>query len=120
MNCLFINYIQFCLVGVSGMIVDMGVLWMLTSVAGVEVTLGKVLATEVAVVNNFFWNERWTFRKAGRGDQIGGKMRRFFRFNLVCLAGMGMSVGLLALQVYGLGTRGNGDGSWDLGFTQRF
>jgi dolichol-phosphate mannosyltransferase len=103
MKSLFLNYIQFCLVGLTGMAVDMGVLWGLTSCLGLELTLGKVLAAEVAVVNNFVWNERWTFRKAGGGVQRGGKVRRFFRFNLVCLAGMGMSVGLLALQVYGLG-----------------
>jgi dolichol-phosphate mannosyltransferase len=103
-NRLAVNYVQFCLVGFSGMAVDMGLLFLLSSPGGFAfgLTVSKVLAAETAVFNNFLWNELWTFRQARGGGSIQ-RLRRFVRFNLICLAGIGISVGLLDLQVYGLG-----------------
>src|SRR5439155_15377677 len=53
--------------------------------------------------NNFLWNELWTFRdvtvvRKGWSQQAG----RFFRFNLICVVGIGFSVLLLNVQVYWL------------------
>jgi dolichol-phosphate mannosyltransferase len=95
-----INYIKFCLVGLIGMAVDMTFLWLFTSCWDMGLFLGKAMAAEMAVVNNFFWNEHWTFRTINKRDHW---FRRFIRFNLVCMVGMGVSVGLLTFQVYELG-----------------
>src|SRR5438067_1597346 len=75
------RYAQFCIVGGSGVILDMGVLYLLAdpSTLGWNLTLSKVIAAEVAIFNNFLWNELWTFRdvtvvRKGWSQQAG----RFF------------------------------------------
>ncbi|MHB8523714.1 MAG: GtrA family protein [Limisphaerales bacterium] len=99
---LFRRYAQFCIVGGSGVVVDMGLIYLLASpgVFGWNLTLSKVLAAEVAIVNNFLWNDAWTFRGcASKGWKPRGA--RFLKFNLICTAGIVWSVALLNLQVYG-------------------
>jgi dolichol-phosphate mannosyltransferase len=113
------RYVKFCLVGASGMAVDMVCLYLLSSPSrlGWNLALSKALAAEAALLHNFVWNEVWTFRglgasPAGRGanEQEAGhrgrwrrRLARLIKFNLVCLAGIGWSVLLLYLQVHGLG-----------------
>lgn len=102
---LFGRYLQFCIVGGSGVVVDMGVIYLLAdpSMFGWNLTLSKVVAAEVALINNFVWNELWTFRElaAARGSWRQ-RLARFVKFNLICAAGIGLSVMLLNAQVYWL------------------
>ncbi|MBU6401602.1 MAG: GtrA family protein [Verrucomicrobia bacterium] len=99
---LFGRYARFCVVGGSGVAVDMALIWLLADprLLGWNLTLSKVIAAEVAIVNNFLWNDQWTFRRCAAG---GWKARggRFAKFNVICTAGIGWSVLLLNLQVYG-------------------
>lgn len=99
------RYMQFCVVGGSGVVVDMVVLWLLASPTTLawDLSLSKVIAAEAAMVNNFLWNDAWTFRTVSRSrDAAGSRLRRFLKFNLICTAGIGLSVLLLNLQVRGL------------------
>src|SRR3989442_6730724 len=102
---LFKRYTKFCIVGGSGVVVDMGIIWLLASpsTVGCNLTLSKVIAAEVAIFNNFVWNDIWTFRGL-RAEQTRwlGPLLSFLRFNLVCLAGIAFSVLLLNVQVYWL------------------
>jgi hypothetical protein len=64
-NSIFaMQYVKFCIVGGSGLVVDMVVLYLAGSseCLGLDQTLSKVIAAEVAMVNNFLWNDTWTFR----------------------------------------------------------
>ena len=84
----------------------MSVLYALYSSAGLgwNLSLSKALAAEMALVNNFFWNERWTFRGIvpdARGPWL--RSSRFLKFNLICLAGIGWNVLLINFQVKVLG-----------------
>ena len=51
-------------VGLSGVAIDMGLLWLLSDPAalGWGLTRSKLIAAESAIVNNFLWNDLWTFR----------------------------------------------------------
>lgn len=96
------QYLKFCLVGGTGVGVDMLVLHMLAAPQCLDwnITLSKVIAAEAAIINNFTWNDLWTFRGLASGD--GGwvqRWRRFVRFNLICLSGIVLSVVLLDVQV---------------------
>jgi dolichol-phosphate mannosyltransferase len=69
-----------------------------------NLTLSKVIAAEVAIFNNFFWNDIWTFR--GVASEPSGwqpRLRRLMKFNLICAAGIVLSVLLLNAQVSLLG-----------------
>jgi len=97
------RYAKFCVVGATGMLVDMAILHLLasSSMLGWNISLSKAIAAETAIFNNFLWNDWWTFRgmAAGRNNL---RLIRFLKFNLICLAGIGLSVLLLNVQVYWL------------------
>ena len=99
------RYARFCIVGGTGLVVDMGILWLLASayMVGWNLSLSKVIAAEVAIINNFTWNDLWTFRGlAGSGNIRVERLARFAKFNLICVAGIALSVVLLNIQVYWL------------------
>src|SRR5882724_4555189 len=64
------QFTKFCLVGGSGLFVDMGILYLLADPGclRLNVTVSKIAAAEIAMINNFVWNEFWTFRK--RPDSV--------------------------------------------------
>lgn len=92
--------IRFGLVGLSGVFVDMAVLYLLHDASGLGwgLTRSKVVAAELAIINNFLWNDRWTFGDVSRRQRGQRKrLKRLFKFNLVCLFGLGLNVILLNL-----------------------
>jgi len=106
------RFVKFCLVGCTGTLVDMVVLYLLADsrTLGLNVAVSKLLAAEVALVNNFAWNELWTFRSPitlspsdgerakVRGFHLGSpRLRRFFLFNAICGIGILFAVALLEL-----------------------
>ncbi|MCO5053402.1 MAG: GtrA family protein [Verrucomicrobiae bacterium] len=101
------RFIRFGLVGTSGVAVDMGVLYLLTDpkFLPVNILLSKPVAAEVAIVNNFAWNEFWTFADTPAATQTHwqARFRRFAKFNLICLAGIGLSLALIKAQLNWLG-----------------
>jgi dolichol-phosphate mannosyltransferase len=71
---------------------------------GWGLTRSKVVAAELAILNNFVWNDYWTFRDmAERQPGSRARLRRFLKFNLVCLSGLVLNVILLNLQFNLLG-----------------
>jgi dolichol-phosphate mannosyltransferase len=93
---------RFAAVGLSGVGVDMALLFLLSDphALGWELTPSKVLAAEAAMVNNFIWNDSWTFRDlAERSGGGTARLKRFAKFNVICAMGLALSVLLLALQV---------------------
>lgn len=98
------QFLRFCLVGGSGVVVDMAVLHCLAVGLGCNVSLSKVCAAETALLNNFLWNEVWTFRAQGLGHGgRAGVLGRLGRFQAICVAGIGLAVLLLHLFHTGLG-----------------
>lgn len=96
------RYCRFCVVGGSGVIVDTALLcgFLAMGAFGGSLLFCKWAAAELALVNNFVWNERWTFR--GRSDQMKVKdiLYRCLRFHLICGVGIAMSVMLLEIGVH--------------------
>ena len=101
------RFIRFGIVGLSGVFIDMAVLFLLSdpTMVGWNLTRSKILAAETAIINNFVWNDLWTFRDFSK-RQRGGKatLRRFLKFNLICLVGLTINVLLLNLlfNVFGI------------------
>jgi dolichol-phosphate mannosyltransferase len=92
------RFIRFGVVGFSGVFVDMAVLYLLhdPSTLGWGLTRSKIIAAEAAIINNFFWNDAWTFGDMSR-QQRGWRKRikRLLKFNMVCLIGLVLNVLLL-------------------------
>jgi dolichol-phosphate mannosyltransferase len=99
------RYTKFCIVGGTGVVVDMGIIWLLAdgSMLNWNLTVSKVIAAEIAIVNNFLWNDIWTFRGLESEPTHGlPRLTRFAKFNLICVGGIALSVLLLNIQVYWL------------------
>lgn len=83
------RFIRFGLVGGSGVFVDLAVFHVLRRFIGLGLTRSTIISAEVAIINNFLWNDAWTFSDMS-SQQKGWRKRikRFLKFNLVCLAGV--------------------------------
>jgi dolichol-phosphate mannosyltransferase len=102
----FARFFRFAVVGASGVAVDMAVLYLLSdpSTLGLGLTRSKIAAAEIAIINNFLWNDVWTFRDlVGTRRSIGHKLRRLVKFNLICGVGLMLNVVLLNIQFNLLG-----------------
>jgi dolichol-phosphate mannosyltransferase len=85
--------IRFGLVGLSGVVVNTSVLWVLARSAHLPVPLASMLATEIAILSNFALNDRWTFRAARQYPVL----TRLLRFNGVSLGGLAITTLLVTL-----------------------
>ena len=98
------EFIKFCFVGSSGVLVNMGVFILLTRIFRLVIEVASPIAIELSILSNFLLNNFWTF-KARRVETSFWK--RMMRFHLVSFtAGLINYLVLLSL-VYLLGL-------WDL------
>jgi dolichol-phosphate mannosyltransferase len=58
-----LEFTKFALVGASGVVVNMGLLYLLTDMANLKVEFASPIAIEVSILTNFTLNNAWTFRK---------------------------------------------------------
>ena len=87
------RFLRFGLVGFSGVFVDMGIFYVLRTILGLALTRSAIFSSEIAIINNFLWNDLWTFGDISRKQQgVRKRFRRFLKFNLVCLAGLILNV----------------------------
>ena len=94
---------RFGLVGLSGIFVNMGLLYALTEFAGLYYLASAAIAIELSIVNNFIWNDIWTF---GAADNLRfeRKIQRFGSFQVVSMGGLlvNMAVLFLLADVFGV------------------
>jgi putative flippase GtrA len=70
----------FVAVGAAGFVVQLASLHALVSLGGVHYLLATALAVEAAILHNFAWHSRWTWRDRPR--RAGGQAwTRFLKFN---------------------------------------
>ena len=86
------RFFRFGLVGFSGVFVDLGIFYLLRS-QGMGLTSSAAISGELAIINNFLWNDFWTFGDIAR-RQPGKRQRikRLIKFNIICLAGLVLNV----------------------------
>ncbi|MBW4612164.1 MAG: glycosyltransferase [Desmonostoc vinosum HA7617-LM4] len=83
------RFIRFGLVGFSGVFVDLTVFRLLRTVIHLGLTRSTIFSAEVAIVNNFLWNDLWTFGDISKRQQEPHqRLKRFLKFNAICLAGV--------------------------------
>jgi len=88
------RFIKFCLVGASGVLVNMGLLWLFTEVVGLFYLVSAAIAIETSIINNFILNDIWTFRDR-RAPGMAARLVRLLKFNLVSAVGIGINMGVL-------------------------
>lgn len=89
-----LRFVKFCLVGGSGILINMCLLWVLTELAGLFYLVSSAIAIETAIISNYIFNSYFTF-----SDRRPENRRVFFvrllKFNSVSLVGLGINIGVL-------------------------
>lgn len=61
-NILNLKMLKFAIVGGSGVVVNMGVLYLLTHYAKINYKISSVFAIELSIITNFLLNNYWTWK----------------------------------------------------------
>ena len=82
------RFLRFGIVGFSGVFVDLIVFHLLRTEIGLARSPSILLSIEAAIINNFFWNDAWTFADIAQ-QQKGwtARLQRFLKFHSICLIG---------------------------------
>ncbi|NEP90072.1 MAG: glycosyltransferase [Okeania sp. SIO2C2] len=92
------RFIRFGTVGFSGVFVDMTVFYLLREAVGLGLTSSAILSAEAGIINNFLWNDLWTFGDISRSQRGWRKrVKRLLKFNLICLTGLIFNVLIINL-----------------------
>jgi len=91
-----LRFVKFCLVGGSGIGVNIGLLWLLTELGGLPYIISAAISIESSIISNFMLNDFFTFHDR-RSPGAKSRLQRLLKFNLVSLAGMGINMGTLWL-----------------------
>jgi putative flippase GtrA len=76
---IFRRWLKFNAVGAIGIVVQLAALAILNGLLHVQYLAATALAVETAVLHNFAWHERWTWRERTGKE---GVIARLLRFNL--------------------------------------
>jgi dolichol-phosphate mannosyltransferase len=88
------DVIKFGTVGLSGVIVNMGLLYVLTEYFNLFYLVSAAFAVETSIIWNYVWNESWTFSHIGESS-LTDFFERLGKFNLVSLVGLALNLTVL-------------------------
>lgn len=74
------RWLRFNAVGLAGVVVQLAMLAACKQWAGLSTLAATAIAVEMAVLHNFWWHERWTWRTAGTPG-VGERLLRFHLAN---------------------------------------
>ena len=81
MKLLALRWLKFNFVGALGIVVQLGALAVLSRLFHLHYLIATAIAVETAVLHNFFWHERFTWKdRTGGGVEAAGL--RMLRFHL--------------------------------------
>jgi dolichol-phosphate mannosyltransferase len=88
--------LKFIAVGLSGVLVNMGVLWLVNTLSHWSGYFALIPGIEVSIITNFLLNDFFTF-----SDRRTGKLKSFFgrllKYNLIALSGAVINYGVAAI-----------------------
>ena len=92
---------RFYAVGFLGVLVQLTVLQALAGQVRTNYLLATAVAVEIAIIHNFLWHDRWTWRSRTSGtDSLALRLTRFFKFNLSTGAvSLAVNLGVTSLLV---------------------
>jgi len=77
-----IRFLKFSFVGITGAIVDFGVLNLTSLVFNVPLLWAQAISFTAAVINNFLWNRFWTYPDS-RSKKAQKQLAQFFLINVL-------------------------------------
>ncbi len=71
------RFVKFGLVGGTGIVVNMGSLYLLTEFAGIRYFLASLIAIELSILSNFSINLVWTWKDRSESGAVWTKLVRY-------------------------------------------
>ncbi len=80
------RFVLFGTIGITGIVVNTSLLWLLTGVGGIYYLLSAILATQGSTLWNLVWTEHLVFRGRATKHSVRRRFVMFFAVNNVALA----------------------------------
>lgn len=80
------RFLNFCIVGVIGTVIDIGLLYCLVEYFYLPVLFAATISFGVAVINNYLLNKYFTFKSSEKNN-----LKQFTKYFLVSLIGLGIN-----------------------------
>lgn len=94
------RFFKFLIVGASGILINMFFLWFFKEILIFPIAIAGIIAIELSVVNNFLWNNLWTFRARAINSHWSSK---FIKYQLSVLVGIAINyIVLISLTKLGI------------------
>ncbi|HOE70382.1 MAG TPA: GtrA family protein [Brevefilum sp.] len=77
-----IRFLKFSFVGVTGTIVDFGIMNLANLVFHLPLVWAQAISFFAGVINNFLWNRYWTYPES-RSQNVKRQLAKFFLINIV-------------------------------------
>ncbi len=78
----YIYFIKYCIIGVSGAVIDLTVFYVLVNFAGIYFIIANIISSSLGIINNFLLNTHFNFK-------VKDKLKaRFTKFTIVALIGI--------------------------------
>jgi dolichol-phosphate mannosyltransferase len=87
---------KFGIVGISGIVVNLGILFFLVEFFTLNKDLVSPIAIEFSILNNFIWNDLWTFGSV-EDQKVSSRWQRFVTFNIVSVGGAVINYGIFLM-----------------------
>jgi len=87
---------KFGIVGLTGIVINLAILYLLVEYASLNKDLASPIAIEISILNNFVWNDLWTFRSNENG-KLFNRWQRLGAFNIVSAGGAAINYGIFLL-----------------------
>jgi len=100
------KFFQFCMVGGSGVLIDMVLFGLLADprFLGLHIAISKFIAASVAMLSNYIVNEFWTFNADGAGHRSSSELlQRMAKYCAICSIGMGIAIACLTFFTWAFG-----------------
>lgn len=81
-----LKFLKFCVVGLSGMVIDFSATWLLKEKAKVNKYIANSTGFILAATSNYIWNRIWTFQSENSRIAV-----EYLSFILISVAGLGIN-----------------------------
>jgi putative flippase GtrA len=83
---ILVKFLKFCLIGLSGMLIDFGTTWLLKEKVRINKYIANSTGFILAATSNYIWNRLWTFQ-----SEDPGIVTEYLSFILISVAGLGIN-----------------------------
>jgi putative flippase GtrA len=92
------QFVKFCIIGFSSMIIDVGVAYVLTYRLPIHMywAYARTISVILAATNGFIWNSMWTFRGMGSG----ARHEMYAKFMIVNAIGLALNLAIMRTVLF--------------------